>query len=284
MLNPEFNYIWLDFETTWLEIEKDVPIQIGIVQIDCNLNILEEFQSLIKPSKQTDNLKDIVGFITWLNIDSLQSAPDLEEVNEKIKHFFNKKTIIIWHNIDFDIDFLKKFFPDLEFYDRIDTYSLSQKLIHYAPSYALEVLIEHLKTDSFFKKYTNNANRQNEKNFHNALEDTKYWLNLFDLLFQHLQDISKKYPDFNQIVKQHTLLGPIIDSLKTIEQKHTIEIPKLKKILAPNTKISTNKESKINLDDMKSMERFFIWNYNIKEFLLDIGTNKQIILSFSNLQ
>lgn len=284
MLNPEFNYIWLDFETTWLEIAKDVPIQIGIVQIDCKWNIIEEFQSLIKPSKKTDNLKDIVWFITWLNIDSLQSAPDIEEVNQKIKHFFNKKTIIIWHNIDFDIDFLKKFFPEIEFYDRIDTFSWAQKLIHYAPSYALEVLVEFLKSDSFFKKYTNNSDRQNERDFHNALEDSKHGLNLFKLLFQYLEDISKKYPELNKIFKYHQLLKKLFESFKIPKDIKKIEIPKLKKILPSHTKISANKEEKIDLDKIKSMERFFIWNYNIKEFLLDIGTNNQIILSFSNIQ
>lgn len=282
MLNPEFNYIWLDFETTWLDVSKDVPIQIWIAQIDNQWNIIEEFQSLIKPSKKTDNLKDIVWFITWLDIEALQSAPELEEVQDKIKKYFNEKTIIIWHNVSFDISFLNNYFPNLKFHTWIDTFTLSQNLIHYAPSYALEVLIDYVKGDSFFKKYTNTPDRSNEKQFHNALEDVRWTLNLFKVFAEYLNDISDKYPETKKIASFHEILNKIIKTWESITTK--IEIPKLKKILPWHVKLSGDSKEKINLNELKTLQKYFIWNYNIKDFLINIAGNNQIILCFSNLQ
>jgi len=34
VLSPKYRYIWLDFETTGLDLLKDEPIQLWIVEID----------------------------------------------------------------------------------------------------------------------------------------------------------------------------------------------------------------------------------------------------------
>jgi hypothetical protein len=43
-----------------LDLEKDEPIQIGIVHFDHTGKIIQEFQSLLKPQKDIAQLKDIV--------------------------------------------------------------------------------------------------------------------------------------------------------------------------------------------------------------------------------
>ena len=78
----------MDFETTGLDVNKDEPIQIGIIEIDHTGKIIGEFQSLIKPDKKTDELKHIVGFITGLSISELEGAPTREEVLSQIENFF----------------------------------------------------------------------------------------------------------------------------------------------------------------------------------------------------
>jgi DNA polymerase III epsilon subunit-like protein len=88
MLNKQYRYIGLDFETTGLDFTKDEPIQIGIVELDHTGKIIGEFQSLIKPDKKTDELKHIVGFITGLSISDLENAPSREEVQPQIEKFF----------------------------------------------------------------------------------------------------------------------------------------------------------------------------------------------------
>jgi DNA polymerase III epsilon subunit-like protein len=88
LLNNKYRYIGLDFETTGLDITKDEPIQIGIIEFDENGKIIGEYQSLIKPDKKTDELKHIVGFITGLSISELEIAPTREKITEDITKFF----------------------------------------------------------------------------------------------------------------------------------------------------------------------------------------------------
>jgi DNA polymerase III alpha subunit (gram-positive type) len=52
--------------------------------------------------------------------------------------------ILIGQNIAFDLSFIQKYFPDIDYYETIDTFPMAQNLVHFAPSYALDVLVEHL--------------------------------------------------------------------------------------------------------------------------------------------
>lgn len=88
LLNSKYRYIGLDFETTGLDITKDEPIQIGIIEFDANGKIIGEYQSLIKPDQKTDELKHIVGFITGLSISELETAPTRATVEQEIQNFF----------------------------------------------------------------------------------------------------------------------------------------------------------------------------------------------------
>lgn len=88
MLAPHYRYIALDFETTGLDIHNDEPIQIGIAEIDENGKFVAGFQSLLRPLKSPKQLKSIVGFITGLSVDDLQSAPSPAELIPEIQHFF----------------------------------------------------------------------------------------------------------------------------------------------------------------------------------------------------
>jgi len=47
---------------------------------------------------------------------------------------------------------LNKFFPDLKYHSSIDTVALMQNFIHYAPSYALDVLTKHIQENKVFNK------------------------------------------------------------------------------------------------------------------------------------
>jgi DNA polymerase III epsilon subunit-like protein len=88
MLNPHYRYIGIDFETTGLDTQKDVPIQIGIVEINPNGEIIDTFESLIRPEKDIKELKNIVHFITKIEVAQLVFAPPIEEILPQIEHFF----------------------------------------------------------------------------------------------------------------------------------------------------------------------------------------------------
>lgn len=112
--------------------------------------------------------------------------------------------MVIGHNIDFDLAFLRKFFPQLEWKFSIDTFRLAQTLIHYAPSYALEILIESLKTKPIFQQILTQfqIDFQDEESFHNAFFDAKLSIALFWYLVERVQLLSQKYPILEFLVAQ----------------------------------------------------------------------------------
>ena len=99
MLNKNFRYLALDFETTGLDPKKDEAIQIGLAEIDINWKIIKEFKSFLKPQKDIKELKDLVAYITWISLDDLQKAPSIFDLQKEIFDFFGENVILIWHNI-----------------------------------------------------------------------------------------------------------------------------------------------------------------------------------------
>ena len=110
MLRSDIRMIALDFETTGLDTATDEPIQIGIVEFNNEGKIVGGFQSLIRPEKPLKELKSIVSFITGLSVEKLEHAPTRAEVEQEISTFFWDQTVIIGHNIGFDLEFLRKFY------------------------------------------------------------------------------------------------------------------------------------------------------------------------------
>ena len=88
-------YICFDFETTGLDIEKDEPIQIGIIKFDQHFQIQDHFQSYIHPEKDIDELKKIVSFITNLTKQDLENAPSIKDTIPKLERFFDKDCVLI---------------------------------------------------------------------------------------------------------------------------------------------------------------------------------------------
>ncbi len=265
MLNSDFRYIGLDFETTGLDPAKDEPIQIGIVEMDISWNTINEYTSLLKPTKDLNELKSIVGFITGLSVEALSQAPSPQDIVTNIEHFFWSKTVLIWHNIAFDIQFLEKFFPSCTYYSTIDTFPLAQTLFHYQPSYALEVLVPW-------------------ENAHDALQDTKNALILFNKIAEKIENISTKYPILRTFTaNQNFCLSAYLANNPTITTPIIKDIPKLNKILPPNTQIQPNQNT-LDTNTLENQKRYYVGNINIKTFIERLSPNKNSIIAFSNLQ
>ena len=284
LLNKQYRYIWLDFETTGLDITKDEPIQIGIIEFDHTGKIIGEYQSLIKPDKKTNELKHIVGFITGLSINELETAPTRETVEQEIQKFFWKNSIIIWHNITFDLDFLKKYFPSLTYYNQIDTMPLAQTIVHYAESYALEVLIENLKTDKMFSNIFADQSHGEEKN-HDAFFDTKNSNKLFLYFVEYLYELVKSYPSLAKIITQTQGIWNEILQLDEYNDTPNIKIafPALQRITPSNTNMTKTAET-IDTNDLENQKKYYIGNIGIKEFLTALAGNKNVMLVFQNIQ
>jgi uncharacterized protein YdiU (UPF0061 family) len=79
--------------------------------------------------------------------------------------------------------------------------------VHYAPSYALEVLIQHLQTkeptfNEIFLKLNNNQQHDSEKS-HDALYDTKEALAMFLFFMQKIKNLAEEYSSL-QIIQQQS--------------------------------------------------------------------------------
>jgi DNA polymerase III subunit epsilon len=90
--------VFLDFETTGLEIGRDFIIEIGAIKIDED-GYEHTFESLIKPPVE---LSEQITKITGISNDMLINAPQLKDNIIKLVNFIDKATIIA-HNAEFDL-------------------------------------------------------------------------------------------------------------------------------------------------------------------------------------
>ncbi len=284
LLNSKYRYIWLDFETTGLDATKDEPIQIGVIEIDHTGKIIGEYQSLIKPDKKTDELKHIVGFITGLSISELEMAPSRKTVEQEVSKFFWENTIIIWHNIKFDLDFLNKYFPSLKYLDSINTFPLAQTIVHYAQSYALEVLIENLKSEKMFSVIFENDDHGEEKS-HDAFFDAKNSIKLFIYFVKYLHSLIEAYPNLVHIIHKTTGIWNQIIELTKYKNIPAIEVnfPALERISPSHTTV-VKSIAGIDTDTLENQKKYYIGNIAIKNLLAALAENKNIILAFQNIQ
>lgn len=288
VLSSKYRYIGLDFETTWLDLIKDEPIQLWIVEIDINWNIIDQYQTLLHPEKELKELKNIVSFITNIDVKDLLSAPSPAVVEKEISRFFWKNTIIVWHNISFDISFLNRFFPSLKYAFSVDTFQISQAMVPYAPSYALEILSNYLEEKPSFLKRKSvfwiPLSTEDNGWFHDAFFDTKATLALFCYLIDFLWEVQEKFPVLNQLInKSDAEFLNILTNYKHKESESiwSVVLPALKKI-APSDTSFTSFPYNINTSDFENKKRYYIWNLKLKSLLQSLSANKRIIFVFSS--
>ena len=288
MLSENFRYVAMDFETTWLDVSKDDAIQIWLVEIDKDWNIINQFKSFLKPEKNILELKSLVAYITWISVDDIQSAPSIFDVKDEALKFFWENTILIGHNIEFDINFLKKYFPDVKYFDSIDTFYLAQNLIHYPLSYALDVLVESLMQNKIFKEYflkLHGWEDYDENNIHDWLYDSQNALTLFMYEINRIDTLFSKYPVLWKILSKnvwlyHKILNYQLDRASNSNEK--ISVPALKKQL-PWSKTLKIKQN-IDLKNYKIWERYFVWNVDLSQLVMSlVSGNRDIIMSFASV-
>ena len=100
--NIQTSLVFLDFETTGLNPNKDTIIEVGALKLYPN-GKQEIFQSLINPNQP---LLPIITQITHITDKMLENAPSLENQIPKLLKFINNTTIVA-HNAKFDCKFLE---------------------------------------------------------------------------------------------------------------------------------------------------------------------------------
>lgn len=128
-----------DLETTGLDVETDVIIEIGAVRLREG-EVIDEFSSLVNPGFM---ISAEVSFLTGIEQDDVDGAPSIKDVLPKFENFVGDAPLIA-HNIAFDISFLRKH-KILTNNLPLDTYELAALLLPTIPRYNLSSLTEYFE-------------------------------------------------------------------------------------------------------------------------------------------
>lgn len=280
-INSQTRFVSIDFETTGLDTTKDEPIQIGVVIADANFCIVDVYTQLIKPQKDIKELKHVVGYITWLDFKQLEESPSKHFVWEQLWTLLKPDDIIIGHNVQFDLAILKQC-TDREFVHSVDTFSLSQTLVHYPPSYALEVLcdIEAIKTEVEIFELELHKRSFDLTGSHDALHDSVKTLWLFRYLLNRIIKLSEHYPWLASVIQQSDLL-----SFFVWDDTWTLSIPVLQKPVArPKIKVKPHSSMKFDISTAVSGSSRYCGHQSLESLLGLLAQHEPCILAFHTRQ
>ncbi len=276
MLNPAYTYTAFDFETTGLDLQKDEPIQIGIVQFDHEFKVIKTFQSLVKPHKPIKELKEIVTFLTGFNLQLLESSPTIEEVAKNFSQFFTEKTVIVGQNVSFDLAMLQKYFPFTPI-AQVDSFPLAKSFLHFLPSYALDVINEQLKkTDQHWASEETTA--------HDALHDSYASMNVLKQFMEKLTHLRHRYLLLDYVVQRSN--GTLQLITRRTQKPYAFEkkqlfFPALKKVSVVKKKNISKDLISFSANTAPTKQSLEQWTFS--KFLQKIDREKgPFILAFSH--
>ena len=140
-------YIAFDIETTGLDPMYDEIIEIGAIKIE-NGKEIETFSTLIKPEYE---INDFITELTGITNEMVQNAPKINEVLTRFMDFI-KDSIILGHNINFDINFIYDNLINEDMQpitnDFIDTLRLSRRLLPELKHHRLSDLANYYNIDT----------------------------------------------------------------------------------------------------------------------------------------
>ncbi len=176
-------YVAFDLETTGKNARSDEIIEIGAVRIK-NGELGEEFSALVKPSRP---ISAEITSITGISNRDLENAPPLSEILPDFLDFIGND-ILVAHNIEFDIAFLKHWTRKIlkkKIDNRMeDTLALSRARLS-GQSHRLGAVAESLGIEL--------------KNWHRATADARAAAFIF-LHFQQEENAAARYAYFQQAV------------------------------------------------------------------------------------
>jgi len=112
----------VDLETTGLDPDWNEITQVGIILLDHNLGHIDHFKSLVRIDHPERGIQDGFNVFEYTGItpESLETAPSLEKVIDKLLRFVKKHTgllngdrkeiTIFGQNTKFDMNFLESAF------------------------------------------------------------------------------------------------------------------------------------------------------------------------------
>ncbi|WP_026882296.1 PolC-type DNA polymerase III [Clostridium akagii] len=201
-------FVVFDLETTGLSSKNDKIIEIGAVKIKEG-KVIDSFSTFVNPGIR---IPDKIVELTSINNETVIEAPSIEKVLPEFMKFIGDD-ILVAHNANFDVSFIKKNCRDMNLQCEnsvMDTVLLSKFLIPELKRYKLNTICKHLDISL--------------ENHHRAVDDAKaaseimLWCfnkleesNLFKLQdinseFLKKQDI-KKLPTYHLIILVKNMVG-----------------------------------------------------------------------------
>ncbi len=182
------DYIVIDIETTGLSPQWDSIIEISGIRVENNV-MKEQFSTLVKPEAPIYDdcyIDPFIEDLTGISNEMLRNAPSTDLVVSEFKKFIGD-SILIGHNVSFDINFL---YDNFEKYlncpltnDFVNTMRISRRL-HPKESNSLSSIAERYHVD-----YTG---------AHRALRDCFITKSCLDCM---KDEILETYPDFESFSK-----------------------------------------------------------------------------------
>ena len=136
------DYVVIDIETTGLSPNNCEIIELSAIKVENN-EIADTFSSLVKP---TTPIPEFIQELTGITNEMVSTAPAISEILPKYLSFLGE-SILVGHNVTFDIDFL---YHDCKEYlscglsnDYVDTLRISKKLIKSIDNHKLGTLAAH---------------------------------------------------------------------------------------------------------------------------------------------
>ena len=138
-------YCVLDLETTGFSAVTEKITEVGIMKVK-NGEVIGEFSTFVNPEK---HIPERVTEVTNITDEMVKDADTIEKVFPKILEFLgdDKETVIVAHNANFDVGFLKQNAKALGYefnYTYLDTLSLAKDLFPDYKKYKLGKIAENL--------------------------------------------------------------------------------------------------------------------------------------------
>ena len=205
----EKHFSVLDIESTGLSPKYDDRIiEIGITKVDIEGKIIDTYETLINPERKVSAVN-----IHGINDSMVKDAPRFREIADELLLFINN-TIIVAHNVGFDMSFLKWEFKqkgyDISDNPKLCTLIMARKLLPSLPSKKLGRLCDHFGIDSGLA--------------HSAFADSMATSKLFNILMnrynyrdnkilKHIApvDYLDKYPLNSSGKKEHITRADVIN-------------------------------------------------------------------------
>ena len=182
-------YCVLDLETTGFSFRTEKITEIGIMKIK-NGEVLDEFSCFVNPEKP---IPQRVVEVTNITDDMVKDAETIDKVFPKMMDFI-RDSVLVAHNADFDIGFLKYNAGELGYTldnTYLDTLRLAKELFPDYKKYKLGIIAENLGIKVEVA--------------HRALDDVDTTVKVFNIMIDMLKEKgAKKIEDIDKICAGNT--------------------------------------------------------------------------------